>query len=95
LFLIGIAAAVNVAGLRALGGVEGWERWLRANAAYFFVWRLMLYAALAGAWWHVRRRLKRQADAEALHRLLRAEIAAVLALAALEAGQWLQRSQWS
>jgi hypothetical protein len=95
LLAAGVAAAVSVAGVRALGGIEGWERWLRANATYFFVWRLMLYAALAIGWRQVRRRLKRhEADSETHFRLRRAEIAAVLALVALEAGQWLQRSQW-
>jgi hypothetical protein len=96
LLAVGIAAAVNIAGLRALGGVEGWERWLEAHTAYFLVWRLMLDAALAAGWQWLRRRLrKREADGETLLRLRRAEIAAVMALVALEAGQWLQRSQGS
>jgi hypothetical protein len=90
---VGVVVTLAAAGLRN-GGAGDWPRWMRAHAAYFLVWRLMLYAALAAGWQWLRRRLrKREADAEALRRLRRAEIAAVLALAALEAGQWLQRSQ--
>jgi hypothetical protein len=90
--VVGIAVMLAAAGLRS-GGAGDWPRWLQAHAAYFLVWRLMLYAALAGAWRRVRRRLRqRELDAETHRRLRRAEIAAVLALAALEAGQWLQRA---
>jgi hypothetical protein len=91
LLTMAVAAFVNVAGVHALGGVEGWERWLRAHAGHFFVWRLGLYAATAYGWRRMRQRLRQdEPDAEARRRLWRAEIAAVIALVALEASQ-LQR----
>lgn len=89
--LVGIAAALNVAGIRVVGSIDGWTHWLRAHAGYFLAWRLCLYAATAYGWWWMRRRLRQyEPDSEAHQRLRRTEIAAVAALVLLEASQWLQ-----
>ncbi|OYW19494.1 MAG: hypothetical protein B7Z52_03505 [Burkholderiales bacterium 12-64-5] len=53
--------------------------------------RLLLYAATAYGWWWMRGRLRqREPSAEAHKRLLRTEIAAVIAVVALEASQLLR-----
>lgn len=90
LLVAGIAVAVNVAGVHVVGSIDGWERWLHAHAAHFFVWRLLLYAATAYGWWWMRQRLRqREPAAEAHQRLLRIEIAAVTTLMLLEGSQLL------
>ncbi|HEP8866453.1 TPA: hypothetical protein VDU61_005791 [Pseudomonas aeruginosa] len=85
-FLLLISAAtVNVIGIHLAGSIKGWERWLAAHAGYFLVWRLLLYGGTAWGWlWTRRRVLAREPGADTRRRLLRAEIAAVLAIAALE-----------
>jgi len=92
-----VAAAVgtNVAGIYLVGSVAGWERWLAAAAGYFFVWRLCLYGATAYGWVWMRRRLlaredQHGTDGQARRRLIRAEVAGVLAIVALEASLLLQ-----
>ena len=76
---------------RHRGGVEGWQHWLQAHAGHFFVWRLCLYGATAYGWWWMRRRLLRREPSRETHqRLLRTEIAAVIAVVALEASQLLR-----
>ncbi|WP_376779331.1 hypothetical protein [Pseudomonas lopnurensis] len=88
-FLLLIAAtAVNVIGIHLAGSIEGWEQWLAAHAGYFLVWRLLLYGGTAWGWlWMRRRVLAREPGADTRRRLLRAEIAAVLAIAVLEVSQ--------
>lgn len=93
LLVVGIAVAVNVAGIHVVGGIGGWERWLRTHSAHFFAWRLLLYAATACGWWWMRQRLRqREPAAETHQRLLRTEIAAVATLVLLEGGQWLRNA---
>lgn len=93
LLVVGIAVAVNVAGIHMVGGVDGWQRWLQAHAGHFFVWRLCLYGATAYGWWRMRRRLlRREPSREAHQRLLRTEVAAVIAVVVLEASQLLQHA---
>ena len=80
-----VAIAVNVVGIRLIGDVEGWGRWLDERAGYFLVWRLCLYGATAYGWMWMRRRLRaRDASAETHQRLLRAEIGAVAVIVLLE-----------
>jgi hypothetical protein len=87
----GIAVAVNIAGIRIIGGIDGWEHWLRAHADHFLVWRLFLYAATAYGWWWMRGRLRQREPGTEIHqRLLRVEIAAVVTLALLEGSQLLR-----
>lgn len=88
-----LAAAVgaNVAGIYLIDSVAGWERWLAAAAGYFFVWRLCLYGTTAYGWmWMRRRLLARENDAQARRRLVRTEVAGVVAIAALEASLLMQ-----
>jgi len=83
--LLALAVAANILGIYLLGSIDGWQRWLSATAAYFFVWRLCLYAATIYGWrWMRRRLLARESGTEAKRRLIRAEIAAVIAIVALE-----------
>lgn len=80
-----IALTTNLVGIRLAGSIEGWQRWMDAHAGHFLVWRLLLYAATVWGWLWMRRRLRaREPSRIAGHRLLRAEIAAVAAVAALE-----------
>ena len=91
LLVASIAEAVNFAGIHIVGSIGGWEGWLRAHAAHFFVWRLLLYATTACGWWWMRQHLRqREPAAEAHQRLLRVEIAAVLTLVMLEGSQLLR-----
>ena len=91
LLVVAVAAAVNIAGIHVVGGVEDWQHWLQAHAGHFFVWRLCLYGAAAYGWWWMRRRLlRRESSRETHQRLLRTEIAVVIAVVALEAGQALR-----
>ncbi|WP_414428651.1 hypothetical protein [Xanthomonas campestris] len=89
--IIAIAVGTNIAGIYLVGSVAGWERWLAAGAGYFLVWRLCLYGATAYGWvWMRRRLLAREADAQARRRLVRSEIAGVLAIVALETSLLMQ-----
>src|SRR3546814_15666198 len=88
-----VAAAVgaNVAGIYLVGSVAAWEHWLAASAGYFFIWRLCLYGATVYGWvWMRRRLLAREDNAQARRRLIRAEVAGVVAIVALEASLLMQ-----
>ena len=88
--IVAAAVAANVAGIYLVGSVARWEEWLSAKAGYFLVWRLCLYGATAYGWiWMRRRLLAREADAaQARRRLVRSEIAGVVAIVALEVSLW-------
>ena len=91
LLVVAVAAVANFAGIHVVGGLDDWQHWLQAHAGHFFVWRLCLYGATAYGWWWMRRRLlRRESSRETHQRLLRTEIAAVIAVVALEAGQALR-----
>lgn len=80
------AVAVNVVGIRMAGSIEGWQRWMDTHTGAFLAWRLLLYAGTVWGWLWMRRRLRaREPDGVAGQRLLRVEIAAVVALLVLEA----------
>ncbi len=84
--LLAAAITVNVIGIRMVGNLDNWQRWMADHAGYFFAWRLLLYAGTAYGWWRMHRRLRqREPDGAAHRRLVRVEIAAGLALVALEA----------
>ncbi|EOX9654805.1 MULTISPECIES: hypothetical protein [Pseudomonas aeruginosa group] len=84
--LAAVAVGANIVGIYLVGSVAGWERWLAAAAGYFLVWRLCLYGATAYGWvWMRRRLLAREDDAQARRRLVRSEVAGVVAIVALEA----------
>ncbi|MGF0546325.1 hypothetical protein ACQRZC_18235, partial [Pseudomonas aeruginosa] len=76
-----VAVGANIVGIYLVGSVAGWERWLAAAAGYFLVWRLCLYGATAYGWvWMRRRLLAREDDAQARRRLVRSEVAGVVAI---------------
>lgn len=86
LLLVALAMAANIAGLYLVGSIAGWERWLADAAGYFLLWRLCLYGATVYGWvWMRRRLLAREPDVSARRRLLRTEIAGLIAIIALEA----------
>jgi hypothetical protein len=89
------AVGANIAGIYLVGSVAGWQQWLAAAAGYFLVWRLCLYGATAYGWvWMRRRLLAREdlngTDEQARRRLVRSEIAGVVAIVALEASLLMQ-----
>lgn len=91
LFVLLAAVAANVVGIQMAGGIEGWQTWLTAHSNHFLAWRLLLYAGTAYGWiWMRRRVLAREPDAGTRRRLRRAEMAAVVAVAALELSPYLQ-----
>ncbi len=86
--LIGVAATVNVLGTRAVGGTEAWTQWLRAHAGYFMAWRIILYLVAIVLWRRLRVRLQQAGTGvDAVARVRRVEIAAVLAVLLLEASK--------
>ena len=89
--IIAAAVGANLVGIYLVGSVAGWERWLAASAGYFLVWRLCLSGATVYGWvWMRRRLLAREEDAQARRRLVRSEIAGVVAIVALEASLLMQ-----
>ena len=85
------AVAVNVVGIQIAGGIEGWQRWMAAQSGAFLAWRLLLYAATAWGWLWMRRRLRaREPERATGQRLLRAEVAAIVAVIVLEASLLMQ-----
>lgn len=91
ILLLVVAITINLIGIRVLGSIEGWERWMDDYTGYFMAWRLLLYAGLAWGWlWMRKRVLAREPGTESHQRLIRVEIAGVVALAVLEGSLLLQ-----
>lgn len=89
--LIAVAATVNAAGIRMAGDSAAWWLWMRAHSGWFLAWRLILYAGTIAGWIWMRRRLMAREPDHATHlRLLRVEIAAMMAFVALEASLLLR-----
>ena len=85
LILVAVAAGVNIVGIRAVGDVNGWSRWLTAHGPWFLAWRLCLYGFTAWGWWWMRERIRaREPNGEALTRLRRVEAAGLLAILVVE-----------
>jgi len=74
---------MNVLGIRMIGSVNGWALWLHAHRAFFLIWRFCLYSATACGWWWMRERVRHR-EPGANRRLRRIELAAVLAVVAIE-----------
>jgi hypothetical protein len=89
---VGIAAVLaHLLGIRLLGSVDGWQRWLQSHAGFFVAWRCGLYVLTGYGWWWMHRRVRqREPGIETRHRLLRIEIAAVAAVVLLEGSAWLR-----
>ncbi|CFV69632.1 Uncharacterised protein [Burkholderia pseudomallei] len=80
-----ILIAVSAIGIRIVGDMARWQRWLHVHAWFFIIWRLMLYAGIAHGWWWMHQRVRQRDDsAQARRRLRRAGIGAVLAIGATE-----------
>ncbi|HCF1530072.1 TPA: hypothetical protein ACRL9G_002042 [Pseudomonas aeruginosa] len=90
--LVAAAVGANIVGISLVGSVAGWERWLAAASGYFLVWRLCLYGATVYGWMWMRRRVlaRDTDDTQARRRLVRSEIAGVIAIVALEASLLMQ-----
>ena len=89
--LVAAAVGANIVGIYLVGSVAGWERWLAAASGYFFVWRLCLYGATAYGWvWMRRRASVLSSRASSRRRLIRAEVAGIVAIVALEASLLMQ-----
>ena len=90
--LVAAAVGANIVGIYLVGSVANWERWLAAASGYFLVWRLCLYGATAYGWMWMRRRLlaREGDDGQARRRLVRSEIAGVVAIVVLEASLLMQ-----
>jgi len=91
LLLLVATITANVVGIHLAGGIEGWQQWLDDHSGHFLAWRLLLYAGTTWGWcWMRRRVLAREAETGTHRRLRTAEIAAVIAIAALEISQFVQ-----
>lgn len=90
LTVIGMAILANMIGIRLVGSVAGWVRWLETHAGFFLVWRLLLYGVIALGWLWIRKRLlQREPATETAWRLMRIEVASILVVALLETSQFL------
>lgn len=87
-----IVATVNVIGIRIVGSVGGWAHSMQTHRVSLLTWRLCLYSGTAWGWWWMRERVRHREPA-AVRRLRRIELAAVLAIVALECVALL--AQWS
>jgi hypothetical protein len=91
--LVAAAVAANVVGIAMLGSLGAWQGWLTQATWLFLLWRLCLYAATVYGWrWMRRRVLARDGSVPARRRLVRTEVAAVVAIVALELGLLAQTS---
>ncbi|CAJ5944466.1 Uncharacterised protein [Burkholderia pseudomallei] len=80
-----VAILIHVIGARLVGSVAAWQRWLHSHAWMFALWRLGLYVAIMRGWWWMRTRVRqRESSPDAQRRLMRAEVAAVLAIVLTE-----------
>lgn len=91
LLFLGAAIVINLVGIRMVGDVYAWEQWMRKHSVWFLIWRLTLYTGTVTAWIWMRKRLLAREPARATgQRLLRLEIAAVIAFLVLETSLLLQ-----
>lgn len=91
LAVLAVAAAINGIGIRIVGDVARWNRWLKEHAAWFVAWRLCVYGATTYGWWRLRERLcRREPGPEIASRLRRMEIAAMITVLAVEGAVYLQ-----
>lgn len=89
ILLLVATVAANVVGIHLAGGIEGWQQWLTEHTGHFLAWRLLLYAGTVWGWLWMRHRVL-ACEPETGRHLLRAEIAAIATVAALEIDQFVQ-----
>lgn len=83
--LLTVTIIVNLFGIRIAGSIDRWQTWMNEHSGFFLAWRLLLYALTAYGWLWMRKRLRyREPDTATDQRLIRMEIAAVIAIMALE-----------
>lgn len=88
--LVLLAFVINAVSVASLGSTNRWARWIQGHRLYLLLWRVLLYAITVYAWIPMRRRvLSAEADAAAV-RLLRAEVAAGVAVVLIEATVFFQ-----
>lgn len=76
---------ISLIGIELAGGIAQWEHWLKGNAGYFRLWRMLLYTALAYSWYSMHRRLLAQNISQQQRRqLMRTAIGLVVAVLLLE-----------
>jgi hypothetical protein len=84
--VLAVAVAINVIGIRILGDLNSWIRWLDTHRRYFVIWRVCLYAATTYGWWWMHKRIRhREPGAETTARLRRIEVGAVTVILLFEA----------
>lgn len=80
-----VAVLISLIGIELAGGIVQWEQWLKGNAGYFRLWRMLLYTALAYGWYCLHRRLLAQNISQQKRRqLMRTAIGLVVAVLLLE-----------
>jgi len=84
-----IAMGLNGLGIHALGDVNSWRHWISAHRWLLLAWRLCVYVATGCGWWWMRGRVIRR-EPDAVTRLRRAEVAALIAVLALESSALMQ-----
>ena len=83
--LTAVAVFTHAMGVHLVGNVAAWQRWLHAHTWMFGLWRLVLYGVIARGWWWMHGRVRqRETSSDARRRLMRAEIAAALAIVLTE-----------
>jgi hypothetical protein len=88
--LVLLGASIAICGVHLLGGVREWNGWLSQHRLLLLGWRLLLYVATLTGWcWMRQRLLVRESGVAARSRLQRTELAALIAIAALECTTWL------
>lgn len=91
LLVFGVAFAMTLIGIRTIGSIQGWQNWLRAQAGYFFVWRVGVYGVTAYFGWQTHRHLRqRQSNAADYQPLRLIGVGAVITVLVTESSQWLQ-----
>ena len=94
LLFFGLALVVfliNAWAIVAFGSIDRWVTWFQRHRLHFLLWRLLLYGVTAYAWLPLRRRIvTAEAGSATAARLLRAEVAAVIAVVLIEALTFLQ-----
>ena len=89
--LVLVTVSVNIVGIKLVGDVQSWNRWLGDHSRIFLAWRVLLYVLAALGWLWLRQRVRsREPTRETRARFIRMEIAAVSTLLILECTVFLR-----